>query len=185
MAYEVELKFWVADLGILEARLNGMGTPVGPATTEIDVYFAHPARDFVQTDEAFRIRQRGAENFVTYKGPKLDRTTKTRKEIDLALPEGEAVAKSFTALFESLGFRPVGTVSKLRRKFEIDWEGRRVEGSLDEIGDLGTFAELELVVETTDQIDAAKTCIGALATELQLSKGERRSYLELLLEGRY
>ena len=44
-----------------------------------------PCRDFAQTDEALRIRTVGDTSFVTYKGPKLDATTKTRRELELPL----------------------------------------------------------------------------------------------------
>ena len=184
MAYAVEQNFRVADMGALDARLGAMDAAIGEARIEVDVYFAHPARDFSKTDEAFRIRRRGTTNFMTYKGPKLDKTTKTRQEIDLALPEGESTAESFATLVEALGFRPVGEVCKSRRKVDITWQGRRVEGSLDQIDGLGTFAELELVVEQSDQIDEAKARIASLAEALELSSGERRSYLEMLLERR-
>jgi adenylate cyclase, class 2 len=56
-----------------------------------------------------------------------------------------------------------------------------VEASLDEVERLGTFAELELIVEP-DGVEAAKQCIASLAKELGLEGSERRSYLELLME---
>ena len=57
-------------------------TRPGEPAEQVDTYFSHPARDFAATDEALRIRSIDQENFVTYKGPKLDATTKTRREID-------------------------------------------------------------------------------------------------------
>ena len=79
MQYEVELKFPVADLGAIEARLVELGTRFDEAVTQVDRYFAHPARDFARTDEALRIRQVGNACYVTYKGPKVDAATKTRR----------------------------------------------------------------------------------------------------------
>jgi len=60
-------------------------------------------------------------------------------------------------------------------------QGRQVEASLDEVERLGTFAELELVVDEHD-LEAAKACIASLAAALGLVGSQRRSYLELLLE---
>jgi adenylate cyclase class 2 len=181
MRYEVEMKFPVAEMALLESRLLAHGATISQPQTEVDVYFAHPARDFAQTDEALRIRRKGQSNFITYKGPKIDPTTKTRHEIDLPLPLGEETAQAWTGMLIALGFRVVGEVRKSRRKAHVVWQEQSVEASLDEIEQLGTFAELELVVES-DGVDAAKACIATLAEDLGLKKSERRSYLELIIE---
>jgi adenylate cyclase, class 2 len=181
MRYEVEMKFPVADVSALESRLVAQGATISAAQTEVDVYFAHPARDFARTDEALRIRRKGKANFITYKGPKIDATTKTRREIDLPLPPGEETAQAWTGLLEALRFAVVGKVRKSRRKTHVVWQGRRVEASLDEVEQLGAFAELELVVEP-EGVETAKACIASLAEVLGLAGSERRSYLELLME---
>ena len=97
-------------------RTSRPGFPIAPAQEEIDVYFAHPARDFAQTDEALRLRRKGDANCITYKGPKIDATTKTRREIELPLAPGPESLASWTALLEAVGFRPAGEVRKSRRK---------------------------------------------------------------------
>ena len=180
MKYEVEMKFPVADMAALEARLANLGAAISVARSEVDVYFAHPARDFAQTDEALRLRCKGREFFITYKGPKIDATTKTRREIDLPIVPADEGLPSWTNLLEALGFTAVGEVCKSRRKAHLAWEGRDVEASLDEVEQLGTFAELELVVDPAD-MEAAKQCIMSLARVLELEGSLRQSYLELLL----
>ncbi len=181
MNYEVEMKFPVADMAALEARLGQLGATIAGPHTEVDTYFSHPARDYSRTDEALRIRCRGESNFVTYKGPKIDRTTKTRREIDLPLAAGEQTAEAWKGLLLALGFAVVGQVRKSRRKAHVEWEGHRVEVSLDEVEGLGVFAELELVVDQPT-IEVAKACITSLAEAMGLAGSERRSYLELLME---
>jgi adenylate cyclase class 2 len=180
MKYEVEQKFPVADMALLEARLAAIGAAILEPHSEVDLYFAHPARDFAQTDEALRIRRQGPSNSITYKGPKIDQTTKTRREIELSLPPGEESAEAWAGLLETLGFLPVAEVRNRRRKVEVSWQGRRVEGSLDDVEGLGRFAELELLVEDVG-VESAKACIASLAENLGLEGSERRSYLELLL----
>jgi adenylate cyclase, class 2 len=180
MRYEVEMKFPVAEMAALEAKLTGLGAAIGGPQSEVDAYFAHPARDFSRTDEALRIRRKGTANFLTYKGPKIDAATKTRREIDLPLPPGEETAQAWTGLLEALGFRLAGEVRKSRRKAHVDWQGRRIEVSLDQVERLCSFVELELVVESED-VEAAKACVASLAEALGLEGSERRSYLELLL----
>lgn len=181
MNYEVEQKFPVDNLSAVEESLSKLGAAISDPRIEVDLYFNHPARDFTQTDEALRLRRVGPANRITYKGPKLDATTKSRKELELALPEGEAAFEGFSMLLGTLGFSPAGEVRKQRRKALVDWEGRRVEVLLDRVDRLGTFVELELVVPA-DEFDAAKACIGSLAARLSLGRGERRSYLQLVLE---
>ena len=181
MRYEVERKFYVDNLADIEARLTEMDARFGEVRVEEDTYFIHPSRDFVETDEAFRMRAVGIGNRVTYKGPKIDRETKTRREIDLDLPDGEAARADWLELFQSLGFQPKAVVRKHRRKAYVSWQDRRVEVSLDRIDALGEFVELELIADESD-LAAAKASIAALAEHLGLTRDERRSYLELLLE---
>jgi adenylate cyclase, class 2 len=179
--YEVELKFPVADMTVVAQQIEAMGATISSPIEERDLYFAHPNRDFVETDEALRLRRKGDVSLITYKGPKLDATTKTRREIELPLGSAATTVADWTALLEVLGFSPVAEVRKSRRKAMVPWEGRRVEVSLDDVDRVGTFGELELVTEA-DGIEAAKACLLSLARFLGLSASERRSYLELLLE---
>ena len=62
MQYEVEMKFPVADMAALEGRLNGLAGVISAPQSEVDVSFAHPARDFGKTDEALRLRRKGDLN---------------------------------------------------------------------------------------------------------------------------
>jgi adenylate cyclase class 2 len=181
MQYEVEQKFPVADLEAVEGRLAALGAEIAAAEEEVDLYFAHPARDFAATDEALRLRQKGPRGYITYKGPKIDAVTKTRREIELPLTEAAGGLSDWRSLLEALGFRPVGEVRKSRRKALVPWQGRRVEVSLDAVEHLGTFVELELMAGA-EEVAAARASIAALAGELGLTGGERRSYLELLLQ---
>ena len=92
---------------------------LGEPIVQSDQYFAHPARDFAQTDEALRIRTVGDTSFVTYKGPKLDATSKTRRELELPLAASDPDGSQFAELLAALGFTPVAIVRKQRRKFHI------------------------------------------------------------------
>jgi adenylate cyclase class 2 len=183
MQYEVEQKFRVRDAQELLARLERHAVRWGALEVQVDRYYAHPARDFAKTDEALRIRRIGAANFVTYKGPKLDAQTKTRRELELPLAPGDAGAADFAELLEVLSFKPVAEVRKHRRNGEITWQGRSVEVALDQVDEVGSFAELEILADAAE-VEAAKACLASLAGELDLNVSERHSYLELLLATR-
>jgi adenylate cyclase class 2 len=183
MHFEVEQKHRVEDQGVLVAKLTELGVKLDDPVAQADQYFAHAARDFAQTDEALRIRTVGNGSFVTYKGPRLDAATKTRRELELPLATSDPDGSKFAELLTALGFTPVATVRKQRRKFHIHRYGRDVEGALDEVNGVGSYLELELMADQRELADA-KSIIAALATELQLGDSERRSYLELLLAKR-
>ena len=180
MQYEVEQKYPVDDLSAVEAQLAQLGACFDETIVQVDRYFAHPSRDFASTDEALRIRQVGTRCRVTYKGPKVDTTTKTRQEIELPLGNGPDVAPQWNSLLEALGFVPVLDVRKRRRGGRVTWNDATVEIALDELDRIGTFVELELAVDA-DQVEAAKSRILSLADQLGLADAERRSYLELIL----
>lgn len=181
MQFEVEQKFLVSDLSALEHKLASAGAVFVDTIVQVDRYLAHPSRDFAQTDEALRIRQVGDANFITYKGPKIDTTTKTRKEIELPLHDGGEEAERWVAIFAALGFAPVAQVRKQRRCGQLLWQNAEVEIALDHVDELGDFVELELSAEESS-VDEAKATIQSLADELGLAQSERRSYLELILE---
>ena len=92
MTIEVEQKFRVADTEGVRKKLVALGATFHEPIRQVDLYFAHPQRDFAQTDEALRLRQVGSENYMTYKGPKLDQNTKTRHEIEVGLAAGALAA---------------------------------------------------------------------------------------------
>ena len=161
MQYEVENKFRVNDMHRWEERLQQLGAEFGPAVEQTDVYFAHPTRDFAATDEALRIRRIGQRNWVTYKGPKVDQATKTRHELELPLAEGEEYVARYSELLESLGFRTVAEVCKLRRRGQCRWDDWSVEIALDEVAQLGHFIELEIVVSQEALSRSAGQSVGA------------------------
>jgi len=181
MHWEVEQKFRLSEVQSVEAKLTELGVRLADPIEQIDHYFNHPSRDFDQTDEALRLRQVGAENFITYKGPRIDATTKTRRELELPLPPGQEMTLKFVSLLTALGFRPVGTVRKRRRKGSIAFDGRDTEIALDEVGGLGSFLELEISADDSN-LERAKQSLQSLAGRLGATNSERKSYLELLRE---
>ncbi|MFO7908192.1 MAG: class IV adenylate cyclase [Planctomycetota bacterium] len=180
MQYEVENKYRVMELPPILQRLTGLGASFHGVVEQVDVYFSHPDRDFATTDEALRLRRVGDRNWVTYKGPKIDQATKTRREIELPLADGAELVEAYTTLLAALGFPVVAQVKKCRRQGRLRWKDYSVDLSLDEVAGLGQFVELEIVAET-DQLPRVQAAVVALADELGLAEPERRSYLEMLL----
>lgn len=180
MMLEVEQKFLLDVPEVTLARLEMLDVEWQPEIVQVDRYFNHPGRDFGVTDEALRLRSVAGQNWITYKGPKLDQATKTRRELELPLADGEEWPADYGELLAALGFRAVREVRKTRRPGQLFHHGMPVEVAWDTIAGLGQFLELELVVEDQFVADAQAVLLD-LAAELHLGKPERRSYLELLL----
>lgn len=178
---EVEVKYRVPDRAAVVVRLAECGGQPAGERADADHYFNAPDRDFKQTDEAFRVRRIGAENRLTYKGPKRDATTKTRTEIEVRLADGDETAGDTERMLVKLGYRPVAVVHKRRALFHLTRGPFVVEVCLDDVDRVGTFVELEIVAEEA-RFEEAKAVVLGLATELGLTDPERRSYLEMLLE---
>jgi adenylate cyclase class 2 len=172
MMMEVEIKTPCADPDGLRQRIQEKGGVFQGRYHQSDVYYSHPCRDFALTDEALRIRSQPGLVQMHYKGPKIDSSTKTREELGTFLPDQEAMA----SILERLGFRPVMTVHKER---ELHLMGD-IEICLDNVEGLRTYVELE---NSGEDLDAARQQLLDLMAELGLQGSERRSYLELLLEG--
>lgn len=179
MDIEVEQKFAVEDLAKIELQLEQLQATLTPRIEQIDLYYAHPVKDFAHTDEALRIRQVGEQAWVTYKGPKLDQQTKTRHELEIRLPAESRAAENCQQLFQLLGFTPAGEVRKFRRTAILQRDDHHVEVALDEVHGLGSFVEIETRVSESELTSARKT-VQMLASELGLVESERSSYLELL-----
>jgi adenylate cyclase class 2 len=164
---EVEVKVPCHDLGELEKRLMKRGARVTDDVAQEDVYLAHPCRDFGKSDEALRIRRSGEEWRLTYKGPKLDKETKTREELEIGADP------KVRSILEKVGFKAVMTVRKNRRVLMLD----QIEVSLDRVEGLGDFVELEYKGESVEE---GRRMIYQTMEMLGLEGSERRSYLELL-----
>lgn len=180
MHLEIEQKFPVNDLAAVRSSLEALGAAFEPAVSQTDLYFRHPARDFAQTDEALRLRRVGSENCITYKGPKIDEQTKTRREIELPIALRQEGFEGWVELLEVLGFRRSLEVRKERTPGALTWDGQVVQLALDQVAELGSFLELEIVADESE-FESARNCVLHLAENLGLTQVERRGYLTLLL----
>lgn len=165
MSVEAEIKAaWTGT----EKQLLDLGAVYEKTVRQSDLYFQHPCRDFRQTDEALRIRVEDGKYFITYKGPKLDETTKTRNEYEYPI-DGE-----FGKILESLGFTPSGKVEKSRKEYLLE----NIIICIDEVKGLGTYIELE-----SDNMDNREKLFKTIEKlGIDRSKTIRKSYLQLLEE---
>ena len=184
MAIEVEQKFPIQDRAALERQLSQFGARRGKTENQVDLYFAHPSRDF-----AALTRLCGCDGStmstisltkVRSSTPPPRRGWKSSCRWPPALPEPPTRCNCWNRW--AFGAWPRCANSETH--WFVRWQDREIGVSLDQVVDVGDFVELEIMAETSDT-DEARNCITSLAERLKLSKSERRSYLELLLAGRH
>ncbi|MHA1755107.1 MAG: class IV adenylate cyclase [Candidatus Odinarchaeia archaeon] len=173
---EIEVKFPVKDVNKLKRKLTEIGAIKLHSQIEEDIYFQHPTIDFSITDEALRLRKINGEYTLTYKGSKLDKTTKTREEINVRVDDGD----SFKEILIRMKFKPFMEVTKTRDIYSLN----EIHIYLDNVNSLGYFVELEKIVSNQKELEEEKRKIFETVKKLGLSEKNsiRKSYLELLLE---
>jgi adenylate cyclase class 2 len=181
--YEVELKVR-ASHGPVRERLADAGAERVHRVRQVDTYFDAPHRDFAETDEALRLRAEtpldesgdpaGETTVVlTYKGPLVEAASKTRREVETVVVDGEAGRE----ILGAVGFEPAAEVRKDRTRYRL--AGYTV--TLDDVAGLGEFVEVETEAE---EVAPAREGARDLLAELELDADAqiRTSYLGLLLD---
>ena len=174
---DIEVKAKVKDFAVIKKMLNQIKALRIKNEHQIDSYFNAPHKDFGVTDEALRIREipenSGTRLILTYKGPKMDDISKTRKEIEVDITD----SKNMALILENLGFRMAATVKKDREIYHLN----EFIITLDTVHDVGTFVEIEKDVEDGEDTGESLNQIFDIYKSLGIEDGfERRSYLELM-----
>ncbi|OWT33065.1 adenylate cyclase [Methanobrevibacter sp. 87.7] len=174
---EVEAKAKINNFDDVRDKIEKLGAKLVKIEHQEDLYFNSPIVDFADTDEALRIRKTNTDTennlFITYKGPKIDKKSKTREEIEMEIEDKEKCRK----IFKHLGFVEAREVIKDREIFKY----KNYELSLDHVKGLGPYMEIEILVEDgTDYNDAQKGLFDLFAKLGITDNFERTSYLELL-----
>ncbi|NMC08642.1 MAG: class IV adenylate cyclase [Candidatus Lokiarchaeota archaeon] len=184
---EIEIKARIASIEEMARTITSAGAEFDCDLVHVDYYFDKPAKlgSFARTDEALRLRvsrneTRGVEEaFLTYKGPKVDATTKTREEIDV----GVADAGKVRQLLSMIGFKEVIVIKKVRKHYHHG----DVSIMLDLVEGLpGPYMEVEIVVADEATLAARREQLFAYLEGVGIGRdaSERRSYLELVLLAR-
>jgi adenylate cyclase class 2 len=186
--YEVELKVR-ADHAAVRERLAELGAAHLERVEQADTYYDAPHRDFAETDEALRVRREtvasdgdsesadrpaATEARVTYKGPLVDDTSKTRREFETGVRDGETME----SVLAGLGFEPAAVVEKTRDRYRLD----DYVVTLDSVAGVGEFVEVEREVPES-QVAAARDGAFELLDRLGLDADDtiRTSYLGMVL----
>ena len=170
---EVEIKVRIKNKDEIAERLKKLGFKFIKRKFQEDIYFNGIDRDFRKTDEALRIRDDNGTYYVTYKGPKIDKVSKTREEIEVKIDDKEKMR----LIFKKLGFKEVRPIRKVREIYKKD----DITASIDDVEGLGLFLELEKNIYNINEKDEALKELMEILKALNISRDNtiRKSYLEL------
>ena len=174
---EVEVKARIDNIEEIKNKLTKINAKKDKIEYQEDIYFNSPIVDFAKTDEALRIRKTITNNkekiFITYKGPKLDQKSKTRREIETEIKNQE----EFQEIFENLQFKTVRKVKKNRQYYTIE----NYTISIDEVEGLEPYMEIETILNDNNNYDNELNKIYEIFETLGITNNfETTSYLELL-----
>ena len=192
---EVEIKVSISNPNKIRDLLDKKNAIYKCSLMHEDTYYNMPEglRDFKKTDEALRVRKsieydKHVENdkkitkfFLTYKGAKISRQTKTRKELESLIDEGIKIKE----ILVLLGFREIITVKKERELFKIDYKNQSIEVLIDFLPILNQyFIEVESLSEIEENIEESQEILFEFLESLGISRDKSiiKSYLELIVE---
>jgi adenylate cyclase class 2 len=172
---EIEAKFYVKDLGKVEARLRELGARLlRPRVHELNLRYDRPDGSLRLKHRVLRLRQ-SDDSRLTYKGPRsIVDGAMSRQEIEFTVGDFEA-AKAF---LEALDYRIIAMYEKYRTSYELetskvskDFGSMKEFIMLDELP-YGNFVEIE-------GPDAASIRAAADSLNLKWEAAIAKSYLAL------
>ncbi|TFG23474.1 MAG: class IV adenylate cyclase [Promethearchaeota archaeon] len=190
---EVEIKVKIASPDELKKKFENLNGMYKLSLYHEDTYFNMPKklRNFKKTDEALRIRksvefhkeykdrEKKINYFITYKGQKIDTSTKSRKELEVIIEDGLQMKE----ILKSLGFREIFTIKKERELYEFNYKNNKIEALIDFIPILNEyFMEVEIPTKTIEKLDDTTEILFEFLKNFEIKREEsiRESYLELI-----
>lgn len=156
---EIELKFPVSDVAVLQRELPGLGFSLEtPRSFEHNTLYDTPERSLRERHQLLRLRRYDGSCILTHKRQPEgadDSRYKTRIETETAVEDCDAVAE----VFRQLGYTPAFTYEKYRTAWSFPLEAERAHLVIDETA-IGTWVELE---GPTDWIDRMLAELGISA----------------------
>jgi predicted adenylyl cyclase CyaB len=140
---EIEVKFYVKDLGKVEARLLELGTRLlRPRVHELNLRYDRPDGCLRSEHRVLRLRQ-SDDSRLTYKGPSsIVDGAMSRQEIKFTVGDFEATK----AFLEALNYQIIAMYEKYRTVYEIETPGVSKDTVCLEMLDklpYGNFVEIE------------------------------------------
>jgi adenylate cyclase, class 2 len=179
---EIEIKFCLtkALASQLEKKLNKVAKFLGESR-QIDRYFNAPHRDFLKLKhpvEYLRLRESNGTGSINYKYWHKDRANVSTHCDELE--SNISNTSSLNKLLMKLDFKEYLTIDKTRKSYNLNGE---FEIDLDEVKDLGHFAEIE-TMRDFGSVEKARMEIIKVAKNLgiNITKIEKHGYVLALMQ---
>lgn len=143
---EVEIKVVLNPeiVHVVKRNLMQVGACSLGSGEETDIYFTAPHKDFIESRECLRIREKDSSIEITYKGPTDNLMRRTgqfwKQEVNLDISSSAREAED---LLTAIGFNVVARVVKIRDNFR--WQEALI--SIDKVKGVGWFLEVESFVD--------------------------------------
>jgi len=161
---EIEVKARLQNEATFLASAKEHGIAFGKAVSQVDTIFLSKTAYGDPNWNVFRIRIESGKAILTMK---YNASTRTRDNI-----ENETViadTATVTKMLLRLGYKPAVMVNKTRRIGHY----QNLEVCLDKVEDLGTFVEIEELVDKTANVDVVQAKLWILAKKLGLKDSDR------------
>lgn len=174
---EVELKARVRDKAAVEARVGSFATFVR-AFDKSDEYWHGPGWRTDRGARGFRLRKDGTSSVVTFKQKTIEAGIETNRETEFEVSD----AAAFEALAGRIGCEPFYR----KRKTGTAWDCGNCTVELVDVAGLGSFIEIERLLENEDPAGLAEARIELRSILAQAGipeeEIEARRWSEMLLE---
>lgn len=177
---EVEKKAWVDDLDSLEDKVRKIGRLIKEIDYR-DTYYTYKSVEGY-THERFRLRETGAKAWVTAKELIKGEGEEANIEHEFTVSD----PASFHRFVTIFGFKVLVTKTKSGKIYQVDDEsgGPPARIELVDIGGLGNFVEIEIMVPESAMIGDAKKRVNALFQKIGIGPEyvEDRPYTLMIYE---
>lgn len=159
MAQEIEIKFRVADLGVLNRKLRAAGFQLLTRRMhEVNTLYDLPGAVLRKRNELLRVRKYGSVWTLTHKSGTLRGRHSSRVELETNVADG----KKMDAILCALGYAP----SFRYEKFRAEWVDKKAPGGYGHVvvdeTPIGNFCEIE---GPPRWIDATATRLGVTSAD--------------------
>lgn len=178
--FEIEIKLPLNNRQRTLSALLDQGFREISEIREEDTYFNSIYHDMKKHDEALRIRKSTdcrtgiSKTQINFKGPKLDKISMSRMELETEVKDADIL----TGILTHLEFSPAASVNKTRTYLKC----KNITACLDQVDSLGDFLELEVIVQQESERKENLSQMEDLLTALgyHMSDTVQTSYLSML-----
>ncbi len=181
---EVEIKAKINSVEDYQKKLIDKGFAFKDCVLEKDIYLDNDNADIRTKDTALRVRTVTYPNndetfsYITFKGIRSDDVSMTRPEFETGVDSAEIAL----SIFKSLGYFPVHPFVNKKRNTYVNGN---ITACIDEVENLGTYLELEILSEESEK-EASLSRLWAILSDIGLSKSTviTTSYLSMLQQNK-